>query len=141
VPKISRAVARIALGLQRELTIGDIDVRRDWGFAGDFVAAMHAMLRRPEPDDYVIATGVSHSVRDVLDVAFARVGIDDWTRYVRHDEELIRPAEMHVAVGDSSRAADELGWRPTVDFDALVRMMVDHDLERERSSRMAPSSS
>ena len=138
--KISHGVARIALGLQPELTLGNIDIRRDWGYAGDYVAAMHAMLRAPEPDDYVIATGESHTIRDLLDAAFAFVGIDDWEPYVRRDESLIRPAEMQVAIGDISKAESQLGWRPQVDFTALVRLMVEHDLEGARSSSPQPSS-
>ena len=138
--KITHGVAQIALGLRSELTLGDIDVRRDWGFAGDYVVAMHAMVSASEPDDYIIATGHSHSIRDLLDAAFSYVGIDDWEPYVRRDESLIRPAEMRVAVGDISKAEAELGWRPKVDFTGLVRMMVEHDLEQARSSRLPTSS-
>ncbi|MBX6388417.1 MAG: GDP-mannose 4,6-dehydratase [Frankia sp.] len=132
--KISRGVARIALGLQDSITLGNLESRRDWGFAGDYVDAMWRMLQQDEPDDYVVATGETHSIRELLDVAFTRVGIDDWTPYVRQDPRFFRPAEVDILVGDASKARDVLGWKPTVTFRELVEMMVDADLELERES-------
>jgi GDPmannose 4,6-dehydratase len=126
--KISQGVARIHAGLQDHLTLGNLDVERDWGFAGDYVEAMWLMLQQDLPDDYVIATGRSHSIREFLDLAFAHVGIDDWTPYVRQDKRFMRPAEVDRVVGDASKAERVLGWRPTVGFSQLVAMMVDHDL-------------
>ncbi|QBR93412.1 GDP-mannose 4,6-dehydratase [Nocardioides euryhalodurans] len=130
--KISRAVARIGLGLQDHVTLGNIDARRDWGFAGDYVEAMWLMLQQPSADDYVVATGETRSVRDFLDLAFAHVGIDDWSAHVRHDERLLRPAEVDVLVGDASKAREVLGWKPRMDFPDLVRTMVESDLAATR---------
>ncbi|MFM7534331.1 MAG: GDP-mannose 4,6-dehydratase [Acidimicrobiales bacterium] len=129
--KISNAVARIHLGLQRELVLGDIEPKRDWGYAGDYVRAMWLMLQQDQPADYVVATGEAHSVREFLDAAFGHVGIDDWTPYVRQDPRFFRPAEVDLLVGDASRARAELGWQPTVSFEGLVGRMVDHDLALE----------
>ena len=129
--KVTRAVARISLGKQDVLTIGNMDVSRDWGFAGDYVEAMWLMLQRDEPDDYVIATGESHTVRDLLDAAFRRAGIDDWHPYVRQDERFFRPADVDLLVGDASKARERLGWSPTVEFRELIAAMVDADLENE----------
>jgi GDPmannose 4,6-dehydratase len=126
--KISHAVARIKLGLQEEIVLGDIDPRRDWGYAGDYVKAMWLMLQQDEPDDYVVATGETHSVREFLDVAFARVGIDDWTGYVRQDKRFFRPAEVDLLVGDSTKAEKKLGWKREMSFESLVHRMVDFDL-------------
>ncbi len=126
--KVSLAVARIALGLQDKLVMGNLDARRDWGFAGDYVEAMWRMLQQDEADDYVVATGETHSIRDLLDVAFARVGIEDWTPYVEQDERFMRPAEVDVLIGDPTKACEKLGWKPTVDFTELVHLMVDSDL-------------
>jgi GDPmannose 4,6-dehydratase len=109
-----------------------MDVSRDWGFAGDYVEAMWLMLQQEEPDDYVIATGKSHSVRDLLQVAFHHVGIDDWQSYVVQDERFFRPADVAVLVGDATKARTKLGWRPTVDFQQLIEMMVAADLENEK---------
>jgi GDPmannose 4,6-dehydratase len=131
--KVTRAVARIALGLQPSLALGTLDSSRDWGFAGDYVQAMWAMLQQDVPEDYVVATGETHTIRDLLDVAFARAGIQDWGPYVVRDERLIRPAEVDVLTGDAAKARDRLGWRPSVNFTELVEMMVDADLERERA--------
>jgi GDPmannose 4,6-dehydratase len=131
--KVSRAVARISLGLQDELVLGNLEARRDWGFAGDYVEAMWRMLQQDEPDDYVVATGATHSIRDLLDAAFAHVGIDDWSHLVRTDPEFVRPAEVDLLVGDASKAREVLGWQPTVDFPALVAMMVEHDLAEQRA--------
>ncbi|MFZ2504233.1 MAG: GDP-mannose 4,6-dehydratase [Nocardioides sp.] len=126
--KISTAVARIKLGLQDELVMGNLDAQRDWGFAGDYVEAMWLMLQQPTADDYVIATGQTHSVRDFLDLAFAHVGITDWGRYVRQDPRFMRPAEVDQLVGDASKARERLGWKPRVSFEELVAMMVDADI-------------
>jgi GDPmannose 4,6-dehydratase len=130
--KVTRAVARIALGLQKVLAVGNMDVSRDWGFAGDYVQAMWLMLQQSQPDDYVIATGASHSIRDLLQAAFHHVGIDDWTPFVVQDERFFRPADVAVLVGDSSKAHAKLGWHPTVGFQQLIEMMVDADLENEK---------
>jgi GDPmannose 4,6-dehydratase len=130
--KISQGVARIKLGLQDEIVLGNLDVQRDWGFAGDYVEAMWLMLQQPEGGDYVIATGETHSVRDFVEAAFAHVGIDDWHRHVRQDPRFMRPAEVDLVVGDASLAREVLGWKPTVSFGELVQMMVDSDLEATR---------
>ncbi|HEY6076733.1 MAG TPA: GDP-mannose 4,6-dehydratase [Gaiella sp.] len=131
--KISRAAAAISLGLEHEVALGDLDSRRDWGYAGDYVRAMWLMLQRDAPADYVIATGESNSVRDLVELAFAYVDLD-WTKHVRTDESLVRgKAELHHLVGDARKAREELGWSPTVDFEELVHMLVDADLERLRS--------
>ncbi|HEX4704494.1 MAG TPA: GDP-mannose 4,6-dehydratase [Pseudonocardiaceae bacterium] len=129
--KVTNAVARIKLGLQDKLVLGDLEPRRDWGFAGDFVRAMWLMLQQEQPSDYVVATGRTHSVREFVTAAFEHVGIDDWERFVTQDPRFFRPAEVDVLVGDASRARAELGWKPDVDFEALVAMMVDHDLAIE----------
>lgn len=127
--KVAKTVAKIHLGLADELVLGNLDARRDWGYAGDYVEAMWRMLQLDEPDDFVIATGVSHSIRDLVTIAFDQVGISDWEKYVRQDPKFLRPAEVDTLVGDASKAREVLGWKPTVDFDALVRMMVDADVE------------
>jgi GDPmannose 4,6-dehydratase len=127
--KVTDGVARIKLGLSTELRLGNLDARRDWGFAGDYVDAMWRMLQREEPEDYVIGTGVAHSVRELVETAFSHAGLD-WSRYVRSDPAFMRPAEVDVLLADPSRARRELGWEPKVDFAGLVRMMVDADLGR-----------
>jgi len=127
--KISDGVARIKLGLAGELRMGNLDSQRDWGFAGDYVRAMWLMLQQPQPDDYVIATGVAHSVRDFIEQAFAHAGLD-WKRYVIQDPQFIRPAEVDHLLGNSAKACRVLGWKPSVDFDELVDMMVNADLKR-----------
>ena len=132
--KVSLAVAAIALGLQDKITMGNLDAQRDWGFAGDYVEGMWRMLQQPEADDYVLATGETHSVRDLLDAAFARVGIDDWSGHVEQDPRFMRPAEVDMLVGDASKARERLGWKPTVAFHELVEMMVDNDLALLRAS-------
>ena len=133
--KISRAAAAISLGLEREVSLGDLDARRDWGYAGDYVRAMWLILQRETPDDYVIATGETHSVRDLVETAFSYVDLD-WKEHVRTDESLVRgKAELYDLVGDSSKARRDLGWSPTVDFEELVHMLVDADLDRLRAER------
>jgi GDPmannose 4,6-dehydratase len=127
--KVTDGVARIKLGLADSLSLGNLDAHRDWGFAGDYVRAMYLMLQQERADDFVIATGISHSVRDLVDVAFAHVGLDP-QGYVRTDTAFLRPAEVEHLIGDSSKGRSVLGWQPTVDFAGLVRMMVDADLER-----------
>jgi GDPmannose 4,6-dehydratase len=131
--KVTRAVARIALGLQTSVSLGNLDSSRDWGFAGDYVQAMWAMMQQDSPEDYVVATGETHTIRELLDIAFARIGIDDWTGHVVRDERLFRPAEVDRLIGDAGKARDRLGWRPTVSFRRLIEMMVDADLEREKA--------
>ena len=130
--KVTNAVARIALGLQDEVALGNLDAKRDWGYAGDYVEAMYLMLQQPEPDDFVIATGKTHAVRDFVRLAFAAAGIDDWERYVRIDPRFFRPAEVDLLVGDASKARRVLGWEPKMTFDELVTSMVAHDLEAEQ---------
>lgn len=125
--KISNSAAHIAQGLESSLALGNLDARRDWGYAPDFVRAMHAMLQMPEPLDLVIATGEAHSVREFCEIAFAQVGLD-WQRHVTIDSTLFRPAEVESLIGDASRAESVLGWRPTIGFGDLVREMVDADL-------------
>jgi len=131
--KISIAVARIALGLQEKLTLGNIDAKRDWGFAGDYVEAMWRMLQQETADDYVISTGETHEVREYLDIAFNHVGISDWEKHVYQDPQFFRPAEVDLLIGDSAKATDVLGWKPTLSFDGLVKKMVDSDLEIEKA--------
>jgi GDPmannose 4,6-dehydratase len=127
--RISDGVARIKLGLARELRLGNLEARRDWGFAGDYVDAMWRMLQHGEPDDFVVGTGVQHRVRDCCEVAFGHVGLD-WRRHVVHDPAQDRPAEVDTLLADPSKAKAKLGWCPTVDFEGLIRMMVDADLAR-----------
>ena len=125
--KISHGAARIALGRESELRLGNLDAKRDWGFAGDYVEAMWRMLQQDEPGDFVVCTGETHSVREFCQVAFGHLGLD-WEAHVVVDEEFIRPAEVDLLVGDASRAAKVLGWSSTVDFEGLVTMMVDADM-------------
>jgi GDPmannose 4,6-dehydratase len=127
--KVTDGVARVKLGLADTLSLGNLDAHRDWGFAGDYVRAMWSMLQQPKADDYVIATGVSHSVRDLVQTAFGHVGLD-WQKHVRLDPALIRPAEVDHLIGDASKARTELNWTPSVSFQGLVTMMVDADIER-----------
>jgi GDPmannose 4,6-dehydratase len=129
--KVTHGAARIALGLDRQLKMGNLDAERDWGYAADYVRAMWLMLQRDEPTDYVIATGIAHSVRDLCQIAFERVGLD-YTDHVVVDPALYRPAEVDHLRGDASRAQAELGWSPTVAFKDLIEMMVDADLGRLR---------
>lgn len=127
--KVSYGVAKIKLGLSDTLSLGNLHAKRDWGFAGDYVKAMWLMLQQDQPDDYVVATGVSHSVQELVEVAFAHADLD-WHDYVQIDQKLHRPAEVDRLVGNSSKARTELKWEPTVDFKKLIEMMVDADLER-----------
>ncbi len=129
--KISKAAARIKLGVQEKLYLGNLDAKRDWGFAGDYVEAMWLMLQQDEPDDYVIATGETHSVRDFLDRAFGHLDLD-WKQHVEIDPKYFRPTEVDVLLGDASKARHDLGWTPQIGFAELVRMMVDADLGAER---------
>jgi GDPmannose 4,6-dehydratase len=134
--KISHQAARIKLGLANELRLGNLDARRDWGFAGDYVRAMWLMLQQDEPDDFVIATGETHSVEQFLDVAFEHLGLD-WREYVVQDERYMRPAEVDLLVGDATKAGRDLGWEPSVSFAELVKMMVDADLVLLRAGEVA----
>jgi GDPmannose 4,6-dehydratase len=126
--KVTHAAARIKLGLQRELRLGNLEARRDWGYAGDYVRGMWLMLQQNQPDDYVLATGETHSVRELCEVAFGHVGLD-WRDYVVVDPKHYRPAEVDLLIGDASKARRVLGWEPSVNFEQLVRMMVDADLQ------------
>lgn len=132
--KVTDAVARIKLGKQSELRLGNLEAKRDWGFAGDYVHAMWLMLQQERADDYVIAMGETHSVQELVEVAFGHAGLD-WKQYVKVDPSLYRPAEVDLLIGDSSRARQELGWKPQVSFEGLVKMMVDADIERVRNQR------
>ena len=132
--KISQAVARISLGLQDDLSLGNLDARRDWGFAGDYVEAMWMMLQQDQADDYVISTGQTHSIGEFLDLAFERVGIGDWAPYVKTDPRFLRPAEVDELIGDSTKAHTTLGWKPKTTFSELVNMMVDADLVEQKAN-------
>ena len=132
--RITRAVARISLGLQDSISLGNLQARRDWGFAGDYVEAMFLMLQQDKPDDYVISTGEAHSVGDFLDLAFGLVGIDDWSPYVRVDAEQFRPAEVDVLIGDAAKAPSVLGWKPRLSLAELVQMMVESDVRAQSVS-------
>jgi GDPmannose 4,6-dehydratase len=131
--KITHGVARIRLGLASELKLGNLEAKRDWGHAKDYIQAMHLMLQQPSPDDYVIATGETHSVREFCELAFAEAGLD-YRDYVKLDEAVYRPAEVDLLIGDASKAQKELGWRPSVDFKSLTREMVNSDLDLLSSS-------
>ncbi len=138
--KVSNAVAQIKLGLLDKMTIGNLDAKRDWGFAGDYVRAMWMMLQQDNPEDYVIATGVSKSVRELIDTAFRAVGLD-YHDYVTADPSLLRPAEVDYLCGDSSYARKKLGWAPNINFEQLVEMMVEQDLQRNRRNVLAREAS
>jgi GDPmannose 4,6-dehydratase len=131
--KVSQAVARIKLGLQDDIVLGNLDAKRDWGFAGDYVEAMWRMLQQDTPGDYVVATGETHSIRELLDAAFAVIGVDDWSGYVKQDPRFMRPAEVDLLIGDPTKARTELGWEPKVSFTELVQMMVENDLAEQRA--------
>ena len=137
--KISNAVARIKLGLQQELVLGDMTPKRDWGYAGDYVKAMWAILQQDEPSDFVVATGETHSVEEYVERAFELAELGDWRNYVRQDQRFFRPAEVDLLVGDASKAHQQLGWRPEVDFPGLVERMVSHDLKVESAKAGSPS--
>jgi GDPmannose 4,6-dehydratase len=132
--KVSDGAARIKLGLAKQLLLGNLDSQRDWGFAGDYVRAMWLMLQQDTPDDYVIASGITHSVQRLCEVAFERVDLD-WKEFVVQDERFMRPAEVDLLVGDASKAGGKLGWEAAVSFEELIRMMVDADLERLKKVR------
>ena len=132
--KVTHGAAKIKLGLADSLALGNLDARRDWGFAGDYVRAMWLMLQREVADDYVIASGESHTVRELVEIAFSHLDLD-WNQYVRTDPSLLRPAEVDLLVGDPTRAKNELDWAPTVDFDGLIRLMVDADIQRLQSNK------
>jgi GDPmannose 4,6-dehydratase len=134
--KITNGVARIKLGLQKQLALGNVDAQRDWGFAGDYVRAMHLMLQQETPDDYVIATGETHSVREFLELAFSHVGLR-WEEHVVSDPRFLRPAEVDVLIGDAGKARQQLGWQPTVNFAELVAMMVDNDVRIQEAALRA----
>jgi GDPmannose 4,6-dehydratase len=125
-------VARIKMGLQERLPMGNLDAKRDWGFAGDYVEAMWRMLQQDEPDDYVIATNETHTVKELIEIAFARAGLD-WQKHVYIDPAFVRPAEVDLLIGTYDKAKKKLGWEPKVRFKQLVEMMVDADLERLKS--------
>lgn len=129
--KVTNGVARIKLGLQQDISLGNLDSKRDWGYAGDFVRAMWLMLQQEQPDDFVVATGETHSVQQFVELAFRTIGVDDWQRYVKRDPRFLRPAEVDYLIGDASKARRELGWSPTVSFSQLVQMMVEQDLALE----------
>ena len=126
--KITHAVARIKHGMDEELRLGNLDARRDWGFAGDFVQAMWLMLQQDKPDDFVIATGETRTIREFCQVAFDRAGLD-WEKYVVIDERFFRPAEVNILLGDAAKASETLGWKPETSFEKMVQLMVDHDLQ------------
>jgi GDPmannose 4,6-dehydratase len=129
--KITSSLARIKLGLQDMISLGNLESRRDWGYAGDYVEAMWLMLQQDEPDDYVISTGETHSIREFLDVAFHLAGYDSWEPFVTHDTRFDRPSEVDLLIGDASKAKAKLGWEPRVNFEGLVKMMYEADLEEE----------
>jgi len=129
--KVTNSVARIHLGVQQEIVLGNLDSKRDWGFAGDYVKAMWKMLQQDAPDDYVVATGKAYSIEDLVRLAFAEVGIEDWRNFVRQDPKFFRPAEVDLLIGDPTKAREQLGWEPEVQFPELVKMMVANDLAVE----------
>ena len=128
--KISDGVAKIKLGLAEYITLGNLEAKRDWGYAPDYVEAMWLMLQQDEPDDYVIATGETHSIKDFLDIAFNHIGLQDWSENVKQDPRFMRPAEVDVLRGDSTKAKQKLGWQPKMSFSDLVKLMVDRDIEK-----------
>ena len=133
--KITNSVARIKLGLQSELVLGNLEAKRDWGFAGDYVEAMWMMLQQPTPDDFVVATGKAHSIEQLLEVAFNAADLGDWRQFVRQDQRFFRPAEVDLLIGDATKAKTKLGWQPKVDFTTLIQMMVANDLDYESKRR------
>ena len=133
--KVTQQVARIKCGVARKLMMGNLDAKRDWGFAGDYVRGMWMILQQPEPEDFVLATGITHSIRELLEIAFGAVGLD-WHDYVEVDPKFIRPAEVDVLCGDATKARLKLGWEPQVKFEELIRMMVEADLEVQRGMHL-----
>lgn len=133
--KITDGVAKIKMGLANEIVLGNLDAKRDWGFAGDFVEAMWLMVQQADPDDYVIATGVQHSIRDVVNIAFNEVGISDWEQYIKSDPRFKRPAELNSLRGDMSRAKQKLNWEPATSFEDMIKMMVREDVKRYSQTR------
>lgn len=131
--KVTHTAARIKLGLANELRMGNLDAKRDWGYARDYVEAMWLILQQDEPDDYVVATGETHSVRELIEAAFSQLGLD-WEKYVKVDKQFVRPAEVDLLVGDPSKAHKKLGWKPKVTFRELVKIMVEADLQREQEA-------
>lgn len=129
--KITNSVARIKLGLQSELVLGNLEAKRDWGYAGDYVEAMWMMLQQPLPDDFVVATGKAHSIEQLLEIAFNAGGLGDWRQFVRQDQRFFRPAEVDLLIGDATKTKTILGWQPKVDFTTLIQMMVRHDIDYE----------
>ncbi len=137
--KVTHQVARIKCGLAKKLMMGNLEAKRDWGFAGDYVAAMWMILQLPDPEDFVLATGVTHSIRELLEVAFSTVGLD-WQQYVEIDPKLLRPAEVDFLCGDATKAREKLGWKPTVSFEELIKMMVEADVKALQQGEGAFSS-
>jgi len=131
--KITNGVARIKLGLQDSIALGNIDSKRDWGFAGDYVKGMWLMLQQDKPDDFVLATGVTHTIQDLIELAFSEIGITDWKKYIEQDPRFMRPAEVDLLIGDPSKAKKVLGWEPEVSFEKLIKMMVAEDLRLEKA--------
>jgi GDPmannose 4,6-dehydratase len=136
--KVTNAVARIKLGVQKELLMGNLDPKRDWGYAGDYVEGMWRMLQQDEPGDYVLATGKLHTIHDLLDLSFNAVGIDDWKPYVKQDPRFMRPAEVDLLLGDPLKAKEKLGWEPKVSFEEMIKMMVENDLKIESEKAKTP---
>ncbi len=134
--KVTLGASRIKEGLQKKLIMGNLDAKRDWGFAGDYIRAMWLMLQQEKPADYVVATGEAHSVRELLELAFSLVDLD-YRDYVEFDTKYTRPSEVDVLLGDATKTRETLGWKPDVDFRGLVKMMVDHDLELARREKFA----
>ncbi len=134
--KISNAVARIHLGKQTHIELGNLDAKRDWGYAGDYVEGMWRMLQQDKPDDYVLATGETHSIEEYLELAFKEIGIDDWRPYVKQNPEFMRPAEVDILLGNPTKAEQVLGWKRQVDFPGLVKMMVEYDLGHESTTSL-----
>ena len=134
--KISNAVARIHLSKQDSLELGNLDAKRDWGYAGDYVEGMWRMLQQDEPGDYVLATGETHTIRDFLDAAFKEIGVEDWRSYVKQNPAFLRPAEVDILLGNPEKAERVLGWKRKVNFEGLVKLMVKHDLELEADNKL-----
>lgn len=135
--KITDGVARIHLGLKKDITLGNLDAKRDWGYAEDYVNAMWLMLQQSVPDDFVIASGKNHSIRDLVEIAFKEIGIDDWDKYVKTDPKFVRPADVDILLGDSSKAKKILGWEAKVSLEEMIKRMVQIDIERVGSEKKA----